>query len=256
MVRGAYDHNRNFGKENLSGIPNHPPFASFDELFLFTGNGFLRDSADPTKRTSNPFRGAPTLPFNWIIEWDRFTDKGDANPTHFARKVDTRLAPPLTDMVNEGNEAAIQNDQTNPANKDIRALLRHLAQRNLVRGYHLSIPTGQSVAAEMGVPILSPDELRQNNSEALNDALEKGGFLERTPLWYYVLKEAEVRANGHSLGELGSRIICETIIGLLLNDRSSFLNQRGSWDPSEGVKLDNGDPIVTIRDFLKFARVA
>ena len=71
-----------------------------------------------------------------------------------------------------------------------------------------------------------------------------------------MLKEAEVRANGNSLGELGSRLICETIIGLLANDRSSFLNEKGGWDPSEGVRLDNGDPIVTIRDFLKFARVA
>jgi hypothetical protein len=41
-----------------------------------------------------------------------------------------------------------------------------------------------------------------------------------------------------------------------VNDRGSFLNQRGGWDPYEGVRLDNGDPIVTIGDFLKFARVA
>jgi hypothetical protein len=65
-----------------------------------------------------------------------------------------------------------------------------------------------------------------------------------------------VRANDNSLGELGSRLVCETIIGLLVNDRGSFLNQRGGWDPSEGVRLDNDDSIVTIRDFLKFARVA
>ena len=135
-------------------------------------------------------------------------------------------------------------------------LLRFLAQRNLVRGYLLSLPTGQSVAQAMGVPVLSETELRQNNSDAVNAALEQGGFLQRTPLWYYVLKEAEVRANGNSLGELGSRLVCETIIGLLVNDRNSYLNQRGGWDPSEGVTLDNGDPIVTIRDFLTFARVA
>jgi hypothetical protein len=125
-----------------------------------------------------------------------------------------------------------------------------------VRGYLLSLPTGQSMAQAMGVPVLSETELRQNNSDAVNAALEQGGFLQRTPLWYYVLKEAEVRANGNSLGDLGSRLVCETIIGLLVNDRNSYLNQRGGWDPSEGVKLDNGDPIVTIRDFLTFAGVA
>ena len=135
-------------------------------------------------------------------------------------------------------------------------LLRFLAQWNLVRGYLLSLPTGQSVAQAMGVPVLSETELRQNNSEAVNAALEEGGFLQRTPLWYYVLKEVEVRANGNSLGEWGSRLVCETIIGLLVNDRNSCLNQRGGWNPSEGVTLDNGDPIVTIRDFLTLARVA
>ena len=251
MVRGAYDHNRNFGTNN-GGPGVVAPIGTFDQLFLFTGNGFTRDPNDPSKSIRNPFLGAPTLPFNWIIEWDRFTDKGSADSTHFARKMDTRLVPPLTQMVNEGTGSALQDE----ANKPIRLLLRFLAQRNLLRGYLLSIPTGQSVANAMGVAPLTESELRQNNADALNAALERGGFLQRTPLWYYVLKEAEVRANGNSLGELGSRIVCETIIGLLVNDRSSYLNQRGGWDPSEGAKFDNGDLIVTIRDFLKFARVA
>jgi heme peroxidase len=255
MVRDAYDHNRNFGKKD-GGRGVILPVASFDLLFLFTGNGFVRDRTDPTRSTPNPFGGqGPTLPFNWVIEWDRFTDKGSSDPTHFARKIDTRLVPSLRQMVNEGTNPEIQDD-ANPANKPIRELLRFLARRNLLRGYLLSLPTGQSVAQTMGVPPLTEAELRQNNSDALNAALEQGGFLQRTPLWYYVLKEAEVRANGNSLGELGSRLVCETIIGLLVNDRGSFLNQRGGWDPSEGVRLDNGDPIVTIRDFLKFARVA
>lgn len=251
MVRDAYDFNRNFGR-NDGGAGSVLPAAGFDLLFQFTGNGFERDPSDPTKSIPNPFGGSPTLPFNWIIEWDRFADKGSADPVHFARKIDTRLAPPLAQMVNEGNGAGLGD----AAAKPIRTLLRFLAQRNLLRGYLLSIPTGQAVAAAMGVEPLSEQELRLNNSEATNDALEQGGFLERTPLWYYVLKEAEVRANGNSLGELGSRIVCETIIGVLANDPQSYLNQRGGWDPSEGVRLPNGDLIVTIRDFLRFAGVA
>lgn len=253
MVRGAYDHNRNFGKKD-GGPGVVLPTAAFDLLFQFTGNGFRRD-ADPTKSTRNPFLGQPTLPFNWIIEWDRFTDKGSADPTHFARKIDTRLAFPLTQLVNEGTAAALQDD-SNPANKGIRMLLRFLAQRNLLRGYLLSIPTGQSVAQAMDVAPLSEAELRLNNSAEVNAALEQGGFLEKTPLWYYLLKEAEVRTNGNSLGELGSRIVCETILGLLINDRNSYLNAPGGWNPSQGAKFDDGELIVTIRDFLKFARVA
>lgn len=245
MVRAAYDHNRNFGRPG-NVIDN----ASFDLLFAFTGSGSQRDRNDPTKVVLNPFLGATkVLPFNWIIEWDRFVEKGSLFPDHFARKIDTRLAPPLRNMVNQGNDPTLA--------PDIKAILKRLARRNLLRGYHLSIPTGQSVAAAMGVAPLSANELRLGNSGPLNQVLEDNGFLERTPLWYYVLKEAEVRANGNSLGELGSRIVCETIIGQLLNDPESYLKQQGGWDPSKGVtlKLPNGEPdlIVTIRDFFRFA---
>lgn len=250
---------RNFGKR-LPGQGEGSPIiakADFKLLFAFTGNGFVLDPAHPddhTRSIRNPFLGKPTLPSNWIIEFDRFTNKGDADVSHFTRKLDTRLVPPVTEMVNEGTSADVQDD-TDPANAPLRGLLRHLARRNLLRGYLLSIPTGQAMAAEMGVVPLSEDELRRNNSGSINAALEAGDFLQHTPLWYYVLKEAEVRANGNSLGELGSRIVCETIIGLLRSDPGSYLNRPGGWDPSKGVKLPNGDPIVTIRDFLSFTGV-
>lgn len=230
MVRAAYDHNRNFGRPGKL-LPNAP----FNLLFAFTGGGFP------------PFLGQTNvLPFNWIIEWDRFVNKGSLFPDHFARKIDTRLAPPLQDMVNQGN--------TEP-NPQFKMILKRLARRNLLRGYLLSIPTGQSVVEAMGVAPLSPDELKLGNSGPLNQVLETHGFLERTPLWYYVLKEAKVRANGNSLGELGSRIVCETIIGQLLNDPESYLQHGGGWNPSKGVKQPNGDLIVTLGDFIRFTGV-
>lgn len=257
MVRGAYDHNRNFGRPVAPATTSVAPVARFADLFRFTGNGHEIDPVDITKSVRDPFRGLPTLPFNWIIEWDRMTNKLDANEAHFARRIDTRLVDPIHNMVNEGTDAALQND----AGKPVRQLLRSLAQRNLLRGYGLSVPTGQAMAAAMGVPPMSAAELQQGNSDAVNAALTAGGFVERTPLWFYVLKEAEVRANGNSLGELGSRIVVETQIGLMRNDPDSYLNDGdGEWDPSKGVKLDNGtiggDPIVTIRDFFAFAKLA
>jgi hypothetical protein len=185
------------------------------------------------------------------------TNKLDPNEGHFARRIDTRLVDPIHNMVNEGTDADIQDD----AGKPIRQLLRSLAQRNLLRGYGLSVPTGQAMAAAMQVPVMTAAELQQGNTDAVNQALTDGGFIEHTPLWYYVLKEAEIRANGNSLGELGSRIVVETQIGLMRNDPSSYLNDSdGEWNPSKGVKLDNGtvagDPIVTIRDFFAFAKLA
>jgi hypothetical protein len=244
MVRAGYDHNRNFGKPG-----NVAPFASFNLLFTFTGNGHVIDKDDITKSVPNPFLGQPTLPFNWIVEWSRFTTKNDPDEGHYARKIDTRLAPPILNMINEGTGTDIQND----AGKPLRQLLRSLSQRNLLRGYLLSLPTGQAVAQAMGVTPLTEAELKQGNTPAVTAALEGGGFLANTPLWFYILKEAEIRANGNTLGELGSRIVCETQIGIMRNDRKSYLNVPGGWDPTEGVKLPNGDPIVTIRDFFDFA---
>jgi hypothetical protein len=220
MVRGRYDHNRVFG------VPN--ALATMNQLFEFTGGGF-----------PNPLAGLTALPSNWIIEWDRFTDKHAADGTHFARKIDTRLVPPLLDLVNQGNTSV----------PPVKELLRHLARRNLLRGYLLAIPTGQAVAREMGVNPLTAAELTVDNTVELNTALEAGGFVEHTPLWYYVLKEAEVRENGNSLGELGSRIVVETQIGLLRNDPDAYM--QAGWDPSMGV-MNDGDPIVTIRDLLRF----
>jgi hypothetical protein len=242
MVRAAYDYNRNFGRP-VQGPPPVSvvqPNASFDLLFTFTGGGFPAPF----------FGGTDVLPFNWVIEWDRFVDKGSATPDHFARKIDTRLAPPLKDMRNQGNGAVAP----------IKEILKRLARRNLLRGYLLSIPTGQSVAEVLGATPLTPDELKAGNSGPLNQVLEEQGFLDRTPLWYYILKEAQVRANGNSLGEVGSLIVCETIIGQLRLDSESYLNHKGGWDPSKGVKLakagvPNQDLLVTIGDLIRFAGI-
>jgi hypothetical protein len=102
---------------------------------------------------------------------------------------------------------------------------------------------------------LTEDELTEGNSDELNTLLTDSGFLQKTPLWYYVLKEAEVQAGGNSLGEVGSRIVAETLIGQLRNDPSSYLAQAAVWVPEDGVLLPDGRPILTIRDFFRFAGV-
>ena len=80
MVRAAYDHNRNFGRVIPPAVPLETS-ASFARLFLFTGYGHALNPNDPTKSTPNPLAGQPTLPFNWIIEWDRLSNKADPKPT-------------------------------------------------------------------------------------------------------------------------------------------------------------------------------
>jgi hypothetical protein len=252
LIRNGYDFNRNFGGKP-DGTPGFvQPFASLDLLFRFTG------------KSGNPFFGATeTLPHNWIIEWDRF-DGTLSGPPRVARKIDTHLAPTLLTLPNEGNDAPP--DGADPAlvekQKRINELLKHLARRNLRRGYQLSLPTGQALARALGVKPLSRDELSKDNSPEMNKALEDGGFFERTPLWFYVLKEAEVQEGGQRLGQVGSRLVAETIIGVMVSDPESYLAKDHTWDPSKPIrhagsplKLSDGRTIRTIGDLLEFAGV-
>jgi hypothetical protein len=240
MVRGAYDFNRNFGRPG-----NVITVAPFGLLFAFTGSGGFGRRGNQPKNTD-------VLPFNWVIEWDRFVEEAPRFPDHLARKIDTNLAPPLFSMANE-----VQGLPTNtPPEILIKEILERLAVRNLLRGYQLSIPTGQAIANLLQLSPMTAEELKSSTNDELNAALADGGFLERTPLWYYVLKEAEVRAGGHSLGELGSRIVVETIVGQLRNDPDSYLSQRyPGWTPERGVRLPDGQPVRTIKDLFRFAGV-
>jgi Animal haem peroxidase len=231
MVRGGYDWNRNFGRPGNNGRDG----ASLLELFQFTG-----------KHNPPMAFGLPSLPDNWPAEWDRMVDKDSLFSDRFARRIDTQIAPPLSTLANEGNSEQLD--------EQMRALLKHLARRNLLRGYRLSAPTGQAVAGALGVVPLSKDELLSNAGAKMTAALENNGFLDATPLWFYILKEAEVHERGSRLGKVGSRIIAETIIAQLRADPGSYLNQT-SWGPAQGVRLRNGQPVRSIADFLRFAGV-
>ncbi|SEJ83390.1 Animal haem peroxidase [Sphingomonas sp. OV641] len=226
MIRSAYDHNRFFG-EAVPGDQNLLPEASFELLFAFTGNGKMNNQA-------------PRLPRNWVIEWDRFVRTDPTKPMHAARRIDTHLAPPLADMNNEPT-----------------GVFKHLAKRNLRRGYRLSIPTAQACIASLAAgthPGLTPLSRTELTSGDAGAALDAAGLADATPLWFYVLKEAEVRANGQHLGPLGSVLVAETLVGLVANDPTSFWRggAGGSrWSPDAAGLA--GGPIDSLEAMLRFA---
>src|ERR671916_470787 len=76
-------------------------------------------------------------------------------------------------------------------------------------------------------------------------------FGDETPLWYYVLREAEVQQNGgERLGEVGGRIVAEVLLGLLDGDPLSFLSVEPNWAPElEGAE----DGRFTMADLIRFA---
>ena len=95
------------------------------------------------------------------------------------------------------------------------------------------MPTGQAVAGALNLPPLTVAEISQvaaDVSEEQFNVLRDAGFLERTPLWYYVLAEA-AHFGGQRLGPVGSTIVAEVLIGLVRRSENSILRTKG-WTPT------------------------
>lgn len=112
-----------------------------------------------------------------------------------------------------------------------------------MRGEALDLPSGEAIARAMGVEPLSADEV----------GLSSLGWKSETPLWYYILKEAEVRHAGERLGEVGGCIVAEVLLGLLAADPTSYFSAETEWSPTLPGS-QKGD--FTITDLLRFAGVA
>ncbi len=244
MVRSDYDYNRTFGRPD--GGQHFLDQAPLDLLFGFTGGGGNID-------------GDKKLPRNWVIDWSRFVgtnphDAADGLPARQARKIDTGLAPPLGAMVKEGNDPALS--------LPLQELFKHLARRNLRRGYNLRLPTGQALHAYVkqhgGVqsgPIADVSTIFTATKPTLATFLSGSvsGFHQRTPLWFYCLAEAEA-GGGNRLGELGSWLVASTFIGVLLADPDSALSRE--FTPTQSpLRMADGSKIDSIAKWMKFATV-
>ena len=59
------------------------------------------------------------------------------------------------------------------------------------------------------------------------------GWGGEAPLWYYILKEAELPPyNAERLGPVGGRIVAEVLVGLLQRDPNSYLYLDPAWKPA------------------------
>jgi len=73
----------------------------------------------------------------------------------------------------------------------------------------------------MRVTVLSNTDLKLTDSRWGGEA----------PLWFYILKEAELLHDGQQLGPVGGRIMAETLVGILQRDPNSYLYLDPSWKP-------------------------
>ena len=185
------------------------------------------------------FNRNPLLPVfsNWVVDFNAFFDTGFAAAVHNkAKKIDSTLAPGLDTL------------------PGFTGLMAMLATRNLLRGAALGLPSGQGVAGHFGVAPLTAAQLKQGLSAEETALLDSAGgvLLTKTPLWYYVLREAAVLHNGDQLGPVGGRIVAETFVRILKRDPDSFLNAATPFTPS----LPSATPgNFTVADLLNVARV-
>jgi hypothetical protein len=185
------------------------------------------------------FNRNPRLPVfsNWVVDFNSFFDTGVPVPVHNkARRIDSFIANGLESLPGFAGMMAI------------------LATRNLRRGLALGLPSGQGMANSFGIPPMTAAQLTAGLPAAEIAVLNSSGgvLLTKTPLWYYVLREASVLAGGNQLGPVGGRIVAETFVRMLKRDASSYLNVPGGFVPM----LPSAAPgNFTVADLVTFAGV-
>jgi len=203
---------------NLAGNADGSPFF-----------GFVFDPAGENQSDPVDLRGGRRARRRFV-GWQTFFDFGGDQTKNVRpnKRIDRHISTPLFNLP----LGAIASGDLPTA----------LPQRNLLRHLTWGIPAGQRIAQLMGNEMLHLQELA-----SYGVALEN-----QTPLWYYVLAEAELLANGLTLGPTGGRIVGEVFIGLLQLDPNSYLRVQPAWRPT----LPSQTPgTFVITDLLRFARV-
>jgi hypothetical protein len=217
MIRPAYNWNKNF---DAGG-------GTLDLLFTFSG-------------LSGDLGGNLKLPANWIADFRRLYNFGEAGRNDLvvpaakfnrAMRIDTRLANPLeflpTQTVSLPPSTPFNDPQLN------------LAFRNLTRARMVKLATGQQMLRFLkskGVVMsgLTKAQIRDGSGGAGLDALtatQRDAFLKNTPLWFYILREAEL--NNGKLRGVGGRIVAETFHRAMEGSTSSIVRDP-AWRPTLG----------------------
>jgi hypothetical protein len=175
--------------------------------------------------------GGRPIPSDLVIEWKNILPVDPSFPARKPRKIDTKLSIPL---------ANLPGSAVPPPDPTI-----NLAVRNNRRGKKVGLPSGQQVAKAMRITPLS------NNALGLTES----GWGGEAPLWFYLLKEAELPPyNGEQLGPVGGRIMAEVLVGLLQRDPNSYLYLDPSWKPTPPIAKTTGQ--FAFADLLKFGGAA
>ncbi|MFO8098538.1 MAG: heme peroxidase family protein [Salinibacter sp.] len=169
-----------------------------------------------------------------VVDWHELLDTDENRNVQNAEELDTQLATDLLDLpfIHEGESS--------------------LATRNLLRGQTFLLPSGEQVARAMEREPAEIDRVTEAARERAEPDVDLTGG---TPLWFYILTEAERIGRetepghfepGEGLGPVGARIVTETLYGLIELDDASFLGRNRNWDPvADGVGVQTLGEMLT-----------
>jgi hypothetical protein len=196
------------------------PFEFADAAYRY-GHSQIRD-AYRVNRDFGPVPVFPDLmgfgavPLERTIDWTLQFDLPGNGAAQRSKKIDGTLTRCLISMPRQVTGEEEGSDYSSLANRDLQ------------RGQAVGLASGEAVAREMGVEPLSPDQI----------GLAASGWEYETPLWLYVLKEADALENGDRLGPVGGPIVAEVLVGIIESDPESFRSVDPSWRPT----LPSRDP--------------
>jgi Animal haem peroxidase len=153
--------------------------------------------------------GFRSVPRESTVDWTLFFDTAGSKAAQRCKKIDGKLVRALIELpVAVTGECEIEDYHS-------------LAVRDLQRGQGVGLPSGETVARYIGIIPLTEQQV----------GLASAGWHGETPLWYYILREADFCAGGQRLGPVGGRIVSEVLVGLIDKDPASYRQNNQEWKP-------------------------
>jgi hypothetical protein len=155
--------------------------------------------------------GFRPVPREHMIDWTLFFDTAGGTPAQRSKKMDGKLVRALIELpVAVTGECEIEDYHS-------------LAVRDLQRGQGVGLPSGEAVARHLGGTPLTAEQV----------GIASTGWKGETPLWYYILREAEACTGGHRLGPVGGQIVADVLVGLIDADTTSFRHNQQEFRPQK-----------------------